>query len=372
LKPEKNEEVEDWSLYISNGPITPVQHLAINLGAPGDKKGNDGTIWFGYPRPGSKTGLKFDINEEIMEGMGYYSYDSKNVVIKGTDEPWLFTNGCVGLKKCIIPLIDDLLGEEPGIFTVRLGLIPSSTRRKFSVKIQGQMVFENLDILKEAGSVNQAIIKEIKGVAVENGLTIEFVSANADPDRNQAPVINFIEILREDAPTPQELAKDNILLNTNQIKNLLVQAKEELGQKEFDKSLEKYQKVLNNPTSSRNYKIEALEGMGAVASTTSLKTIKKYLQKLDPIMWNYKEPDGELIDASVKVYVAIANNLGQGEKEKAINMLNHSLSLTSNPSVRKIAIQSLKDLGTSPEKKVKENRIVDKAGDTPVDSDEDY
>ena len=362
LKPEKEEEVEEWSLYVSNGQITPVQHLAINLGAPGDKKDKLGTLWLGYPRPVSTTGLKLDINEEILEGMGYYSYDSKNVTIKGTDDPWLFTNGCVGLKKCKITLIEDLLGEETGIYTVRLGFIPSSNRRKFSVKIQDNMAFENLDILREAGSVNQAIIKEINGVEVENSLTIELISASSNPDINQASAINFIEIIREDAPKPTESVINRTLLNTSQIQNLLVQAKEELGKKEFDKSLNKYQVVLNDPTSSKKYKIEALEGMRAIGSINSLQSIKKYLQKLNPIMWDYKEPDDELINASINVYLAIANNLGQVEKEKAINMLNRSFSFTRNPEPRYLAIQSLKDLGTLPGKEFEENNFVDHSG----------
>jgi len=177
LAPEDNEEVEDWSLFVDNCALTPVRHLAINLGAPGDKKGVNGTLWFGYPRPVSPAGLKFDIREEIMEGMGYYSYDSKNVTVQGTNDPWLFTNGCVGLMRCNIPLIDDLLGEDPGIYTVRLGFIPTSTSRNFSVRIQDNIVFDNLDILKEAGSLNKGIIKEIKGVAVENAVAIELVPA---------------------------------------------------------------------------------------------------------------------------------------------------------------------------------------------------
>jgi len=361
LKPEPNEEVEDWSLYVSNGQMTPVQHLAINLGAPGDKKDNYGTLWLGYPRPVSTTGLKLDIHEEILEGMGYYSYDSKNVTIKGTDDPWLFTNGCVGLKKCKITLIEDLLGEETGIYTVRLGFIPSSNRRKFSVKIQDNMAFENLDILKEAGSVNQAIIKEIKGVVVENTVSIELVSAINNPDINHASAINFIEIIREDAPPPM-IANDKTRLNTSQIQNLLALAKEELDQKEFDKSLDKYQIVLNNLTSSKKYKIEALEGMRAIGSINSLQAIKKYLQKLNPIMWDYKEPDDELINASINVYLAIAHNLGQVEKEKAINMLNRSFSFTRNPEPRYLAIQSLKDLGTLPGKEFEENNFVDHSG----------
>jgi hypothetical protein len=223
------------------------------------------------------------------------------------------------------------------------------------------MAFENLDILKEAGSVNQAIIKEIKGVVVENTVTIELVSAINNPDINHASAINFIEIIREDAPPPM-IANDKTRLNTSQIQNLLALAKEELDQKEFDKSLDKYQIVLNNLTSSKKYKIEALEGMRAIGSINSLLSIKKYLQKLNPIMWDYKEPDDELINASINVYLAIAHNLGQVEKEKAINMLNRSFSFTRNPEPRYLAIQSLKDLGTLPGKEFEENNFVDHSG----------
>ncbi|MCD6566949.1 MAG: PQQ-binding-like beta-propeller repeat protein, partial [Bacteroidales bacterium] len=68
LKPENKVNVEDWSLYVSNAPMTPVKHLAINLGAPGDMKDNNGTIWFGYPRPQitkldnyRRTGVKLEL-----------------------------------------------------------------------------------------------------------------------------------------------------------------------------------------------------------------------------------------------------------------------------------------------------------------------
>ena len=362
LKPEKNEEVEDWSLYVSNSPITPVKHLAINLGAPGDKKSKDGTIWFGYPRPGSSIGLKFNINEDILEGMGYYSYDSKNVTIKGTDDPWLFTNGCVGFKKCKIQLIDDLLGEGSGVYTVRLGFIPSSTNRKFSVKMQDNTVFDNLDVLKEAGSVNQAIIKEIKGINVKNFLTIELVPDYANPDINHAPAINFIEILREDSPISFEPVKIKGTLSTSQIQNILVQAKAEMDQNNFDNSREKFELVLNNSSSVKSNKLDALEGLRRIGSSKSLPVVKKYLQKLNSIMWNYKEPDEELVNATVKVYLAMAKNLGQGEKETAINMLNRSFSLTRNLPLRYVAIQDLKDLGSLPGKEFEENYFVDHFG----------
>ena len=307
LKPEKGEEVEDWSLYISHGPMTPVMHLAINLGAPGDKKDKNGTIWFGYPRPETQTGLKFDINEDLHEGMGFYSYDSKGVEIDGTDHPWLYTNGCFGLRKCEIPLIDDSFGEKAGLYTLRLGFASPSTRRVFDIKIQENVVLEDLDILKEAGGVNQAVIKEFFGIHVENNLSLELIPDMTDPEINQAPVINFIELIREDIPRHPEPAEKISILKPGETSKLLAQADKERNNKDFEMALEKYHRVLKG-TASENFKLKALEGMESIASPESLPEIKKYCQNLDPIMWDYKEPDDEIVDAANRVYFAITNN----------------------------------------------------------------
>jgi outer membrane protein assembly factor BamB len=372
LKPEKNEEVEDWSLYISHGPLTPVEHLAINLGAPGDKKDDNGTIWFGYPRPDITTdimsytnegiaGVNFDINEEIYEGMGYYSYDSKGLSIEGTNYPWLFTNGCVGLSKCEIPLINNYFGEKAGIFTIRLGFAAPSTKREFDIKIQDKVVEKGLDILKEAGEINKAVIKEFKGVEVKDILKIELVPDIPNPEINNSPVINFIEVIREDITEKPEISEDVILLEPVEAEKILAQADIERNNNDFDIALEKYHMVLKG-TDSKEIKIKALEGMGIIASTRSLSEIKKYCQKLDPIMWDYKEPDQELVDAVIDVYIAIANNLVNEDKERAIKMLNHTFSLTRDFTLRYLAISSLKDIGTTPGKEFEENNFVDHAG----------
>ena len=372
LKPEKNAEVEDWSLYISHGPMTPVQHFAINLGAPGDKKDNNGTIWFGYPRPDITTdvkpytnegitGVMFNINEEILEGMGYYSYDSKGVNMEGTDYPWLFTNGCVGLSKCEIPLIDNFFGEEPGIFTIHLGFAAPSTRRMFDIKIQDSIVMENLDVLKEAGGVNKAVIKKFKGVEVEDVLRIELVPGISNPEINQSPVINFIEVIREDVSEKPKPSEEIIVLKTAEAKKILAQASEEQSKEHFDMALGKYHMVLKG-SDSKKFKMKALEGMKLIASTKSLPEIKKYCQKLDPIMWDYKEPDQDLIDAAVKVYIAIANNLSKEDKERTVKMLNHTFSLTRDITLRYMVISALAELGTTPGKEFEENNFVDHVG----------
>ena len=281
LKPEKKEKIEDWSLYISHGPMTPVKHLAINMGAPGDKKDNDGTIWFGYPRPNTGTGLKFDIHENISDGMGFYSYDSKGVEIQGSDDPWLYTNGCFGLQKCEIPLIDDSFGEEPGIYTVRLGFASPSTQRVFDIKIQDRMVLEGLDILKEAGGVNHAVIREFKGVQVENNLSLELIPAIADADINQSPVINFIEVIREDIPKETDSSEKIKDIYLTEAKELLLEADKSCESKDVENALVKYHQVLEGSVSQK-YKLRALEGMENLANEKSLPVIKKYCQNLDP------------------------------------------------------------------------------------------
>ena len=303
----------------------------------------------------------YDLKEKILEGMGYYSYDSKGVNMEGTDYPWLFTNGCVGLSKCEILLIDNSFGEEPGIFTIRLGFATPSTRRTFDIKIQDSVVMENLDVFKETGGANKAVIKEFKGIGVENILAIELVSEIYNPEVSQAPVINIIEVIREDTPEKLKPYEEICILTHGEAKKLLAQAIREQEKKNFDLALEKYHKVLMG-TTRKKIKIKALEGMENIADTKSLPEIKKYCQKLDPVMWDYNEPDQDIINATVKVYIAIANNLSEEDKERAVKMLNHTFSLTRDLTIRYVVIFSLKELGTKPGKEFEENNFVDHAG----------
>ena len=71
--------------------------------------------------------------------------------------------------------------------------------RVFDIKLQGRRVAKRLDIVKEAGGSGIALVKEFAGIKVKDDLTVEFASRFRDPERNQMPIINGIEIVREDA-----------------------------------------------------------------------------------------------------------------------------------------------------------------------------
>jgi len=189
--------------------MTPARHFAVNLGAPADMKDDEGTVWFGYPNPKTEYtknhfpnyGVKFDLNDEVLQDMGYFCADFKATTVEDSDRPWLFTSGCRGLIRCELPLIDDSAEQRPGMYTVHLGFsAPPGDwpgQRVFDIKLQGRVVLKDFDILQTAGKPNKAVIKEFEDIRVENVLTLELVPKSADPQISQAPIINFIEVIRE-------------------------------------------------------------------------------------------------------------------------------------------------------------------------------
>jgi outer membrane protein assembly factor BamB len=207
----KPNRTQPWTVYVTPGELNPVKHFAINFGASADMKDNEGTVWFGYPNPKTNPrfhhhypnyGVKFDLHTKILPAMGYYRHDFKGVDIAGTDKPWLFTSGCRGMLRCEVPLDDNPDGQISTIYTVRLGFnaLPSDQvgQRVFDIKLQDKVVMENFDILKNAGKANKAVIKEFKGIRAGNILVLELLPKSAKHKMNQAPIINFIEIIRND------------------------------------------------------------------------------------------------------------------------------------------------------------------------------
>jgi len=200
----------NWTVFITQGDMTPVEHLAVNFGAPGDMRDDKGTLWFGYPRPKTVSNIgygsyevKFNLQEKVIKGGGAFCRDFKGVRIADTDKPWLFTSGCLGLLRCELPLIDENAGAEGGVYTVRLGFNAlegdKRDQRVFDVKLGSKVVLRNFDILKTAGTSSKVVVKKFEGVRVKDNLVLELIPKSEIPQANldEAPIINFIEVIRE-------------------------------------------------------------------------------------------------------------------------------------------------------------------------------
>ncbi len=218
----KADRVQPWTVFINHteirqreqvlpGPYEkPVKHLAINFGAPGDMKDENGTLWLAYPNPKTvysqnhfaNYGIKFDLNETILKDMGFFRHDFKGIRIEGTDKPWLFTSGCLGLLRCEIPVRDKQPNEQPGLYTVRLGFRAGDSDkpggRVFDIKLQNRVVSTDFDIARVSDGTDKAVIQEFRDIAVDGDLLLELVPKVTPPDKTQAPLVNFVEIIRQD------------------------------------------------------------------------------------------------------------------------------------------------------------------------------
>jgi len=217
----KPERAQPWTVFINHTEIKqreqavpspydrPVRHLAINFGAPADMKDASGTLWLAYPNPKTvysqnhfaNYGIKFNLNEVVLKDMGYFCHDFKGIRIEGTDKPWLFTSGCLGLLRCEIPVRDAKSNGAPGTYTVRLGFRPAAGdqpgQRVCDIKLQGRIVAKDFDPARMAEGADKAVIQEFKDIAIEGDLLLELAPKATTPDKTQAPLLNFVEVIQQ-------------------------------------------------------------------------------------------------------------------------------------------------------------------------------
>ena len=200
----KPDRAEPWTVFVTPEDAGEIARLAINLGAPGDMKDDEGLLWFGYPNPRtvySKNhypgyGVKFDLEEQVDDTGGYFSHDYKGVSVPGTERPWLFTSGCEGFVQGRISMAAGAKIAN-GTYTVRLGFIAPGDKdapAPFDVKLQEVSVLSGFDIIAEAGGTGRAVVREFKDIAAKGGLDIELIPGKG----GGLPVLSFIEITRQD------------------------------------------------------------------------------------------------------------------------------------------------------------------------------
>ncbi len=96
---------EDWSVFSAVTGRGRASHLAVNLGAPGDRRDDKGAIWLGFPRPSFPAAVPVALVTEMPLDAGYYRHNSDDILITGTKRPWLYASGCAGLRSGTFHLV---------------------------------------------------------------------------------------------------------------------------------------------------------------------------------------------------------------------------------------------------------------------------
>lgn len=188
-----------WAYFSAPGPVLPVKHLALNLGAPGDRKDDAGTLWLGWPRPGGALVLQFKASLRGWPGSGYFKRDRESVDIAGTPSPWLYRSGHRGLRACEIPLFPP--EEGVGLYSVRLGFAELDDARPgdrvFDIKLNGKTVLAGFDPVADAGGAGKAVVKEFADIEGAETLLIELVPTVPKPAVQQLPILQTVELIRD-------------------------------------------------------------------------------------------------------------------------------------------------------------------------------
>jgi hypothetical protein len=101
---------------------------------------------------------------------------------------------CLGFLR----ILEDAEPPKPRRFTVRLHFAelddPQPGRRVFDVALQGKTVLDNLDILREAGGKDRALVKEFRDVEASDQIVIDLTPHRQPGDGGLPPLISGIEV----------------------------------------------------------------------------------------------------------------------------------------------------------------------------------
>jgi hypothetical protein len=185
-------DVEMWTFFGARPIEGPVRRVGINLGAPGNRKADDGTLWLEYPPVGGPS-PRLPITT-VPEKPEWYRHHASRLA--GEELPWVTASGARGLRSLTVTLGTPADAERT--YTVRLHfaeLDPTPPgQRVFDVALQGRTVLENLDLARAAGP-GRGLVKEFRGVKVTKNLTVTLTPADAAPAC--APVLSGVEVVAE-------------------------------------------------------------------------------------------------------------------------------------------------------------------------------
>ena len=186
-----------------------VKQAGINLGAPGDRLADNGTLWLEYPGVGGDS-PEIDVKIE-GEQVSYFRHHSAR--FDGSGLTWVAASGVEDVEKVLVkPILvkgddeDEEIESENAptadiaarTYTVRLHFSEpkklETGGRTFSVSLQGESVLEDLDIVKAAGGARRSLVKEFPGVKVKDSLEIALVRSETS---ELGPVLCGVELVSE-------------------------------------------------------------------------------------------------------------------------------------------------------------------------------
>ena len=152
---------EQWATY-GQMEAEDVGRVGLNLGAPGDRMTDAGTLWLDMPSIGGPSpSLRTTIEPKAAETYYHHALWIRG----GRGWPWVAASGVRNIDSLKIE------GLRPGAFTVRLTFAETQDiqpgQRKFDVFVQGQRILKHFDPVVASAGPFRAYVHEIRDVNVD-------------------------------------------------------------------------------------------------------------------------------------------------------------------------------------------------------------
>ena len=200
---EPREPRRPWTLYSGVGATTPVKQMALNLGAPGDRRDQNGKLWLAYPRPTpnprleTSLDLALKLDTVFLEQGKFFSRDGDESVQSGSPTAWLTASGARGLARISLPLLGK--DDKPARYAVRLFVAGEQQDRPgdrvFDVLVQGEESQQNVDVARQAEPGQTSLVLETHDVLVSDKLVVDLRPKSSG---SSAPIVTAIAVQRTD------------------------------------------------------------------------------------------------------------------------------------------------------------------------------
>jgi outer membrane protein assembly factor BamB len=185
-------DAEMWTFQSKSEVKGIVRRVGLLLGAPGNRRADDGTLWLAYPPTGGPSPRLAVRTEPVMPE--FFRHHSSR--IESGSPAWLAACGARGLRSLTINLAGPT--DQPRLYRVRLVFVePDSLpvgQRVFDVGLQGETICSSLDVCREAGGPNRLLMKEFRRVRAGQALTIQLTPTNSSLAE---PVLCSVEIIKD-------------------------------------------------------------------------------------------------------------------------------------------------------------------------------
>lgn len=168
-------DAERWAWGIP-ASLDSFARLGLNLGAPGDRLSDEGTLWLDYPSVGGPS-PELTVETDPAEVSTFRRHSLR---VTGDGLKWVAGSGVRGLKR----LKMTLPGNFDGSGTVRLHFAePDAVApedRVFDVSLQGKKVLSGFDIRRESDGRLRTLVREFLHVELGGILELELTPVKGE------------------------------------------------------------------------------------------------------------------------------------------------------------------------------------------------